>query len=360
MYNTSTMARKKKRKISDSGLGARIARSIAAIIILTAFILAISYFVKEVSTLDAAKVVDISRPLLAKLGVSEEDVGRVAGRFIQRIGETDVSAKKTDTGGGGDEGLAGQSVPGDISREVLFKVAVMTDSHDQSALLSQALQQAEEAGVEAVFHLGDLTDLGYLDRLRDAKRVLDNSGLTYYVIPGDRDLWWSTGPDAFLQVFEKNYHSVKINDTKFVMLDNSAIYSEIGKEQMEWFKREVKEADFVLLAQPLYVDFSPPHLLNNNKLMGYDPDGEVVRTVRDQAEELLDIIRDSPAKAVIAGNQHLSSEHTDPVKPQVSHYVVGAIIGNPDGQLPRSFQISRFSMLYILEGGFEIENIVLE
>jgi predicted phosphodiesterase len=357
VYNTSTMARKKKRKISDSGFGARIARSIAAIIILTAFILGISYFVKEVSTLDAVKVVNISRPFLVSLGVSEEDVGRVAGRFIQRIGETDLSSKKGDAGSSGDGQSIEQSESGDvISREVLFKVAIMADSHDQNALLTQALQQAEGLDAEAVFHLGDLTELGYLDRLRDAKRVLDNSGLTYYVIPGDRDLWWSTGPDAFLQVFEKNYHSVKINDTKFVMLDNSANYTVVNDEQMDWFKKEITDADFVLLAQPLYV--SSDHIFYNTKAMGI-VNGEVYKTVRDQAEELLKIIRDSKVKAVVAGDHHLFSRSVDPVRANLSHVAVGPIIGNPDGQL-RSPQESSFSILTVLESGFEIENIVLE
>jgi len=45
-----------------------------------------------------------------------------------------------------------------------------------------------------------------LDQLKSAKEVFDKSGLTYYITPGDRDLWDSRnrGEEAitnFLQVF---------------------------------------------------------------------------------------------------------------------------------------------------------------
>jgi predicted phosphodiesterase len=354
------MARKKRKK-NDTGFGARIARSIAAIIILTAFILSISYFVKEISTFDAVKFAKMTNPIFSKVGLNGDDMMKLTGIVLGRVGSAGIADKNSgfETAAAEDGDVAGVSALS--SGNVRFKVAIMADSHDSSDLLKKALVQSETLGVRAVFHLGDLTDLGYLNKLHDAKKVLHDSGLNYYAIPGDRDLWWSVGPQTFLEVFETNYHSVKIDGVKFVMLDNSANYSVIDEVQMSWFKREVRDADFVLLAQPLYI--SEKHVYYNTEFMGIMGvvKGETVLKVKQQADEILTAIRESSVKAVVAGDHHLSSKTRDPVKNDLEHYVVGPVIGigDTEGRL-RSAQSSRFSILTIFEDGFEMEDVVLE
>ena len=85
-----------------------------------------------------------------------------------------------------------------------------------------------------------------------AKVIMDESGLLYYSLPGDRDLYESVGPQNFYNVFGKPRLSVTIGDVKVVLLDNSANYSLIDSAIIGQFKEEIKDADFVAISQPLY------------------------------------------------------------------------------------------------------------
>ena len=175
---------------------------------------------------------------------------------------------------------------------------------------------------------------------------MDDSGLTYYALPGDRDLYDTVGQQAFLDVFGVNYHSVGIGGKKFVLLDNSANFTIVLGNLIDWFVREVADADFVLLSQPLYHP-------SNDKVMGV-VDGEEDAAVRKQALELLDVIRASPVVAVVAGDHHMSSTSPDPVDTQLTHYVVGAITRE------RNLQPPRFGVLTIFtDGDYEVKDVVL-
>lgn len=351
------MARRKKYYSAKAEFATRAVRSVSAVVILTALVLGISYFVRELSTLDPTKLVRVSAPILAKVGVSEEKAGEVAGKFAKRIGETNIGfpdkdvdeedlVSEDDENVESDESNEEDIVAAESERE-LFSVAILADSHNDNERLTKALERAEELSVSAVFHIGDLTDLGITENLRDAKKTLDESATKYYAIPGDRDLWQSVGPDNFTEVFGKNYYKVTLDGYKFVILDNSANYTVVEEELIEWFGEEVEDADFVLLAQPLYHP-------TNDKVMGNVND-ETVADVREQAIEILTSIRESDVKAIFAADHHKFSESADPEDEDLVHFVMGAITEE------RNLQTPRLAVLKVFDGGdYEVEQIVLD
>ena len=214
-------------------------------------------------------------------------------------------------------------------------------------LMVHIVSKTKDLSIDTAFHLGDFTDLGVIDKLEEAKKILDESELNYYTIPGDRDLWQSVGIDNFKQVFGDNFHSITLKGMKFIMLDNSANYTTVDSKLMLWFSKEVEDADFVLLSQPLY---HPTF----NKVMGV-VDGEVIAKVKEQAQEILNLIRQSKVKAIISGDQHSASINPDIQNPTLSHIVVGAITSD------RNLQSPRFSVLKVYaDGNYKIEDILLQ
>lgn len=357
----------KSHKKDNPGIAKRALRSIISITILTALVLGIALLVRTLSSFDAKKFAKLSGPLFSKIGVSEKRVGDVAGAFAKRFSQTDVlpgGNSLIDGSGPAANGnsdsekilLEGSSVKREETPKLLFKLAIMADSENDSASLKTALQKAKENGVEAVFFLGDYTNWGDKESLQEAKNVMDASEITYYSLPGDHDLAKSvqsgdsSGISNFKDIFGNDFYSVNIKGFRFVALNNSANYSTINADLVDWFEKELPDADFVLLSQPLY----HPIL---NKVMGI-VDGKQVVEVRKQALVLLEAIRKSRVKAIIAGDQHVSSENKDPIRDSLQHLVVGAIVTN-DNEI-RNPETPRFTLLKVYEdGSYETEDIVL-
>ena len=107
--------------------------------------------------------------------------------------------------------------------------------------------------------LGDWTDVGTIRELEAAKKVFDESGLKYYVIPGDHDLWdgrnqelaESEGSEVgivalsnFKAVFGEPTRDFEQNGVRFLLIDNSDIYRGIGKAVLQQLESLVeREAD---------------------------------------------------------------------------------------------------------------------
>ena len=339
------MFKRKTKKVSSHSFG-RLAQTIFSVIILTAFVLGISYFVKGVSTFTYEKALKLADPVLTKAGIDKEMVGRVAGIFTSR--DLSISVDKNSTN-------VNESTPTNKTKEqpnndvqtIAFSVALLADSHNYNGLLDQAIKKVQAQNISTVFYLGDFTDWGDVGSLQNAKEVLDKSDITYYALPGDHDLAQSVGVSNFSKVFGKNYQTVKLNGYTFVLLDDSANYTVIPADEMAWFKEQVTTADFVLLHQALYYP-------TNDRVMGF-VNGEEVKMVKAQADEILKLIRDSNVKAVITADRHQSSENDDPVKKDLKHIVVGAITETRNTEKPN------FDILNITkDGGFEVSEVVLE
>lgn len=347
------MYRRKGKNSKRPGFLKRAVRSTISITVLTTLILGIALLMREASSIDSQKLATLSGPLLDKLGIESNFGGQVAGNKAKRASKVITDVTKTNQNSEVlDQDTGSASSVRDLDKTALFSVGLFADSHSDLISLDKAITLAKEEEVTALFHLGDHTDLGVVRHLEETKQVLDESGVDYYAIPGDRDLWESVGPDNFISVFGNNKYSVEIEGHKFVMLDNSANYTVVSQELIDWFNKEVVNADFVLLSQPLYHP-------NNDKVMGITS-GEEVGLLREQAKTLLATIRNSNVKAIIAAEQHISSETSDPEKHELTHIVLGAITSTINDKPQGILQKPRFSTLKVYDDGtYEIFDVIL-
>lgn len=285
----------------------------------------------------------LSEVTLADLSLDGEQISEVAGTYIEKI-DSPIVDKLIDTSGTEAKKDAPKEKP-------LFTLALLSDSHNDNENLKKALSLVKEKGVTQLVFLGDYTAVGSIPELESAKATMDASGLTYYSIPGDHDLWKSSGVTNFTQVFGKRYQKVQTGGITLLLLDNSDNSDGVDKEQLDWFVKELQTLDkegmnFVVISNPLH---------NTNglgKLMGENDE-----EVESQAKLLLSLIREAPVKAVFSGDNHLSGKYTDPVKEDLLHIGVGAITAISEA---RNLQTPRFDYLHIYKDGrFEVEEIVL-
>lgn len=225
-----------------------------------------------------------------------------------------------------------------------FKFAVMADSHKDTLMLQKALNQAREAGVKFVVVMGDLSDVGTLDELSVTKDIMDASGLTYYALAGDHDLWdsrdkESDAPKNFKSVFGQTYQSLSIDNTRLILIYNSDNYLGLDELQLKWIEDELARTAvdapkqiFVFAPTPLYHP-SSDHVM-----------GKVTPKLVSQAEHLATTFKKSGVDLVFSADTHFYSRFTEP-KNELDMITVGAITAERNPQAPR------FALVDILEDG---------
>jgi predicted phosphodiesterase len=346
------------RRYRDNSIFRRIFKALVSVVILSSFILMITFAVKGVANFDPIRFAKFTKPFLAKLNIDEDRAGEVAGQFVKRISETGIS-KDADgndinmTNGDSNGDIAsGEStiLNGEDGRTLEYRLALMSDSEGDFENLEQALEKAKDLNAKKVLFLGDLSAFGEMDGLNEGKSVLEDSGLEYFIIPGDHDLAASdpAGDKNFKKVFDRTHQVVRVGDYKFVMFDNSKNFTPLTEQDFEWLDREIDDADIVILSQPLYHE-------SINVVMGV-VDGADIPGIKEQAEELLNMIRGFDVKTVISGDQHNFSVSDDPVKDGLTHYVIGALLSagvrNPSG--------TNFAVFDIFDdGSFKISKVDL-
>ena len=219
-------------------------------------------------------------------------------------------------------------------KQVLLNIAIISDSESDFEFLSSAYNKISQANVDFVVHLGDITHLGVIDDLKKASEIANSYDFPTYFVPGDRDLWKSSGLDNFNAVFGQNYYQLEEKGVKFVMLDNSNVYEGLGDDQRAFIEQNIPSADFVFMHIPLY---------SESVLLGWKIMGQYSESVGNEKDFLLDLLRDSHAKAIFAGNQHLFYVTQDPKRSDLEHYVVGSL------NKERSVQGPSFILLTIYE-----------
>jgi len=210
---------------------------------------------------------------------------------------------------------------------IKMTIALISDSHNNNNNLQTALTIAKKKKADFVIHLGDLTNVGTKKELENAKMVLDNSGLKYFVLPGDHEYYvseWNGVPSI------SNFTSL-FGDT-----DSWLVFSQSGENSNFEFLIAKQNTNsnfqngevFLFTHQPLYP-------------LGKDPD-------------LLEKVRNSNIKAVFSGDLHFGSKTIDSVRSSLTHFVIGALAKE------RNLQSPRFSILRIYEdGGYNLEEIIL-
>ena len=328
-----------------------------SVAVLSVFVLGIAYTVREVSSASPSKLISLLSP----------EVGQVAGDLIKRATDFGI-ASPSNSIDSGEVSSSSATTGGPV-----MTLAILADSHvgndkneyiENKTHLARAVEKAKSLGADEIVHVGDVTNFGVLEDLRDAKEILDDSGIPYVAIPGDRDIAQTSNADNFVSVFGTDNHFFILAGHKFVAFNNSANYTLISQDKMTWFKNELDGADFVILSQPLYTE----GVLVNCQYMGNScedqEDSDLKQKqleVKKQRDELLSLIRASDVKAVIAGDHHMSSQTQDKDKPGLMHYVVGAV-GNTfkEGYSQSSWQNQSFSLIKLYEGeAFTVEDVIL-
>lgn len=202
-----------------------------------------------------------------------------------------------------DEGLTGNKI---------LTFAVVGDSHNNNEALSQALEQAREAGAKFVIGVGDYSDVGTNEELSAAKKVFENSGLPYYLTAGDHDLWngrdKGRDPDYFYkEVFGPPYQSFGDSNIRFIIVYNSENYFGVDELQMRWLEEELVRVveekpiqTFVFLHEPLYHP-SSDHVM-----------GKTNPKVAEQAQFMLRSMQEAGVGEIIAGDAHFYGRYTEP------------------------------------------------
>lgn len=230
---------------------------------------------------------------------------------------------------------AGQS-DAPLNKPVSFSFLLVADSHSENNYLQKALQQGKDKAknLQFVIGLGDYTDVGTLNELKDAKKIFDSAGVRYFVVPGDHDLWDSRDkkkPPAqnFESVFGKDYQSFIYKNVKLILFDNADNYLGLSETQMQWLTNELEKAKntdnvsmvFAFAQKPLYHP-SSDHIM-----------GSETPQLKDQAKKLITQLKGTGVNEVFAGDIHFFTRYTDPSGLKMT--TTGAVASAKNTQAPR-------------------------
>lgn len=230
-----------------------------------------------------------------------------------------------------------------------LKFAVMADIHADWENLKKALEMAKNDKADFIVVAGDLTTLGKKSELLEAKEILEESGLKYYVIPGNHDLWYGRRikKDVFGEVFGPTSFAFSelrgVNDSgiKFILINNGDQYIGLGENQMGWLKQELEECLKIYCLVFMHVPLNHP---SSGHIMG---EGDVA--VASEAGELVRLMVADKVKEIFAGHLHLSNFYEiDGLKTTV----VGAISED------RNPQISRFLEVEVVKEGLSKDYVL--
>lgn len=221
--------------------------------------------------------------------------------------------------------------------EKTLKFAVMGDIHSDWENFRRALKQTKEGeGFEGfVIVVGDLTTIGKKSELLEAKKILDESGLKYYVIPGNHDLWWGSKykRDVWREVFGESFTSFKIKETKFILVNNGGIegvegYGGKKGNQAVWLKKETEECPKIYCLVFLHMPLNHPTSLH---VMG---EGNTL--VASEAGRVRELLGKYGVREIFAGHLHFSSSYElDGLRTTI----VGAVVSERNFQSPKFLEI---------------------
>lgn len=238
--------------------------------------------------------------------------------------------------------------------KLILKFALLADSHNDNIFLKKALDQIgnNHSDVKFIIGLGDYSDVGTYDELKNAKKELDSHKIRYFAATGDHDLWDARDKSLsasanFESVFGPTYQYFIQDNFKFIILFNSDNYLGLGETQKNWLTNlltlgsEVR-GTFVFLHEPL-IHPSSDHFM-----------GRVEEKLKLEAEELIDQFSKAGIKKVFAGDTHFFSEYSEP-RTGLPMVTIGAITSTRNLQLPRFAIVSVFE-----DGSSTVEDIAIK
>ena len=241
------------------------------------------------------------------------------------------------------------------SNNYIFRFMLLADSHNDNGNLAKAVSQVKLTypDVKFIIGLGDYTEVGTVEELKNAKTELDSAGLRYFLVAGDHDLWDSrdkqTDPATnFREVFGLTYQSFTYTNYRFALLHNSDNYKGMSDEQLRWLTDQLQLAKdeassiLVFVHQPLYHP-SSDHVM-----------GRVEPHLKSQAKGLIYQLKEAGVKKVFAGDTHYFSEYEEP-ETKLSMVTVGAMVQERNPQAPR------FAIVYVFEdGSIKVEDVQIK
>lgn len=248
-------------------------------------------------------------------------------------------------------GQSGNNQPVLVSK-LLFKFLLVADSHNDISNLNKALSLAKKnhPDIQFIIGLGDYTEVGTLDELKNAKQEFDLAGLRYFLIPGDHDLWDARdkgySPDAnFRQIFGPTFQSFIFDNFQFILLYNSDNYGGMGEEQLIWLNDQLGKAKeqrvkgiFVFVHEPLFHP-SSDHVM-----------GRVEKKLKEESKTLIHTLKGLGTK-VFAGDIHFFSQYSEP-ETKLEMVTIGAITIDRNPQSPRFAVVSVFE-----DGSSSVEDV---
>src|SRR3989344_3509359 len=242
-----------------------------------------------------------------------------------------------------------------VRKTVLLRFALVSDSANENELLAKALSQAQGAGVNFVIGLGDWSSVGTIEQLTATKAVFDKSGLTYYLTAGDHDLWDSRNRSEeatanFRQIFGEPTKVLDKEGIRFVIVDNSDIYSGIDTESWKTLNAALssgvvnvdkngESSKFEVRSSKLTFVFAhktPFHPQSAHVM------GEQSAQVARQTKEFLSILENNNVDGFFSGDLHFFAQFNSP-KGNVKMTTVGAV------NSARNFQGPRFAVVTVFD-----------
>lgn len=240
--------------------------------------------------------------------------------------------------------------PSSVPATKVYTFAVVTDSHNDNSHLSNALKIAKSRGAAFVVGLGDYTDVGTIDELRNSKNEFDIAGMNYYVTAGDHDLWDARNKSLppqqnFQEVFGSPYSTFAYKGTRFIIIYDADDYLGLDAVQQKWVedvlniaKQEGSKDIFVLTSTPFW------HPSSDHAM------GRVEPKLKDQAVQLIKLCKDKAVNEIFAGDAHFFSRYTEPAT-GLKMTVVGAVTSTRNLQQPRFVLVDVYS-----DGSYNIQD----
>lgn len=193
-------------------------------------------------------------------------------------------------------------------KQEILRFAIVSDSENDNEDLGKALALAKSNNASFVVGLGDWTPLGTVEDLEAAKNVFDESGLTYFVTAGDRDLWSSRndGNEAhanFNVVFGQSSHIIDRNPVKIVIVDNSDIYKGIVDSEWLMVNGELSKPSKLMLVMSHKAPYHP----QTSHVMGADRE-----SVAKQAQEYINLLEEKKVAGFFSGDIHFFAKFNSP------------------------------------------------
>lgn len=238
-----------------------------------------------------------------------------------------------------------------LRKPARYKFAVFADTHSDNETTAAAIRKAKSLGAQMIVVVGDLTQVGSIDELATQKRLFDESGLEYFVIPGDHDLYNSAGPGNFKQMFGYTNQSFVKNNIHFLLLEAADSLKGIGDAQLKWAQTEIKSkhapVGFVFMHLPPYHPSSTRTIYQKHQR-----EGEINEKAKQESQTLLKAVAEvkqslpplSGVKSyqVFSGDHHLSNRYQEP-ETKVFINIVGAVARE------RNLQTSRFDIVSVYD-----------